>query len=56
MSQKSLHDVFVDEVRDIYDGERQITRALPKMIKKATSKDLRTALESHLETVPIARQ
>ena len=49
MSQKSLQDVFVDEVRDIYDGERQITRALPKMIKKATSKDLRTALENHLE-------
>ena len=49
MSQKSLQDVFVDEVRDIYDAERQITRALPKMIKKATSKDLRTALENHLE-------
>ena len=47
--QKTLHDAFVDEIRDIYDGERQITRALPKMIKKASSDELRTALETHLE-------
>lgn len=47
--QKTLHEAFVHEIRDIYDGERQITRALPKMIKKATSEDLRAALEEHLE-------
>ena len=47
--QKTLHDAFIHEIRDIYDGERQITRALPKMIKKATSDELRSALEAHLE-------
>ncbi len=47
--QKTLHDAFIHEIRDIYDGERQITRALPKMVKKATSDELRVALESHLE-------
>ena len=49
MAEKTLHDAFVTEIRDIYDGERQITKALPKMIKKATSDDLREALEAHLE-------
>jgi ferritin-like metal-binding protein YciE len=47
--QKTLHDAFVHEIRDIYDGERQITKALPKMIKKTTSEDLRSAFEAHLE-------
>jgi ferritin-like metal-binding protein YciE len=47
--QKTLHEAFVHEIRDIYDGERQITKALPKMIKKATSEELRSALEEHLE-------
>ena len=49
MAQKTLHEAFVHEIRDIYDGERQITKALPKMIKKTTSDELRTALEEHLE-------
>ena len=49
MAEKTLHDAFITEIRDIYDGERQITKALPKMIKKATSEDLREALEAHLE-------
>jgi ferritin-like metal-binding protein YciE len=45
----TLHDAFLDELRDTYDAERQITKALPKMIKAATSDELRTAFESHLE-------
>jgi ferritin-like metal-binding protein YciE len=45
----TLHDAFIDELRDLYDAERQITRALPKMIKSASASSLRTALESHLE-------
>jgi len=49
MAEKTLHDAFVLEIRDIYDGERQITKALPKMIKKSTSDELRTAFEEHLE-------
>jgi ferritin-like metal-binding protein YciE len=45
----TLHDAFIDELRDTYDAERQITKALPKMIKAATSEELRTAFENHLE-------
>jgi ferritin-like metal-binding protein YciE len=47
--QKTLHDIFLHEIRDIYDGERQITRALPKMMKNTTSEDLRAAFEAHLD-------
>lgn len=45
----TLHDAFVDEVRDAYDAEKQLIKALPKMAKAATSEELRTAFESHLE-------
>lgn len=44
----TLHDLFHHELRDIYDAERQLTKALPKIIKHATSEDLSTALEDHL--------
>ena len=45
----TLHDAFIDELRDTYDAEKQITKALPKMVKAATSPDLRAAFEAHLE-------
>lgn len=45
----TLRDAFVEELRDTYDAEKQITKALPKMIKAAQNDDLREALESHLE-------
>jgi ferritin-like metal-binding protein YciE len=45
----TLHDAFVDELRDTYDAERQITKALPKMVKAASSPELRAAFEAHLE-------
>ena len=45
----TLHDAFVDELRDAYDGEKQLTKALPKMAKAATSPQLRAAFESHLQ-------
>jgi ferritin-like metal-binding protein YciE len=45
---KTLHDVFVDEMRDMYNAEQQITKALPKMIKAAGSGELRRAFEFHL--------
>src|SRR5262249_59650936 len=44
-----LHDAFVDELRDLYDAEKQLTRALPKLAKTATSPALRDAFESHLD-------
>ena len=45
----TLHDAFIDELRDSYDGERQLTRALAKLAKAATSPQLREAFEAHLE-------
>jgi ferritin-like metal-binding protein YciE len=45
----TLHDMFIDELRDTYDAEKQLTKALPKLAKSASSPDLRTAFESHLE-------
>jgi ferritin-like metal-binding protein YciE len=45
----TLHDAFINELRDTYDAERQLTKALSKMAKAASSTDLRTAFESHLE-------
>lgn len=45
----TLHDLFLDELRDVYNAERQITKALPKMIKAVSHGALRTALEDHLQ-------
>jgi ferritin-like metal-binding protein YciE len=45
----SLNDLFVHTLKDIYFAERQIVKALPKMVKAADSKELAKALESHLE-------
>lgn len=45
----TLHDAFIDELRDAYDAERQLTKALPKLAKAASSADLRAAFESHLD-------
>ena len=45
----SLATLFEDELRDVYDAERQIVKALPKMIKAAANAELRSALEAHLE-------
>jgi ferritin-like metal-binding protein YciE len=47
--QGTLHDAFLDELRDAYDAEKQLLKALPKMAKRASSEDLRDAFESHLE-------
>ena len=44
----TLHDAFIDELKDVYDGERQLTKALAKLAKTATAPPLREAFESHL--------
>ncbi len=49
MAAENLHELFVDELRDIYDAEKQLTKALPKMAKACESPDLRAAFEEHLE-------
>jgi ferritin-like metal-binding protein YciE len=45
----TLHDAFLDELRDAYDAELQVTKALPTMVKAATSPKLKAALEAHLK-------
>ncbi len=49
MALKSLHDLFVNELKDLYSAENQLVKALPKMAKAANSPELRTAFEEHLE-------
>src|SRR3954462_15429556 len=44
-----LHELFLDELADVYNAEQQLTKALPKLAKAADSDELREALEQHLE-------
>jgi ferritin-like metal-binding protein YciE len=48
-SPKSIQDLFLEEARDLYDAEEQLTAAFPKLVEAATSEELRAALEMHLE-------
>ena len=45
---KNLNDLLMHELKDLYSAEKQLTKALPKMIKAADDADLRQALEDHL--------
>src|SRR6185369_13627983 len=45
----TVEDLLVDQIRDLYDAEKQLVRALPKMAKAASSDELRQAIEDHLE-------
>ncbi|HEY3876553.1 MAG TPA: ferritin-like domain-containing protein [Candidatus Kapabacteria bacterium] len=45
----NLQDVYIDELRDLYNMETQITKALPRVIKSVTNPELKQALENHLE-------
>ena len=47
--QGGLHDAFVDELRDAYDAEKQLLKALPKLAKASESEELRTAFLDHAE-------
>ena len=46
---KTLKDLFLDELADMYDAEKRIVKALPKMAKAATCEDLKAAILSHLK-------
>ena len=46
---KTLKDLFLDELADMYDAERRIVKALLKMAKAATSAELKNAIQSHLK-------
>jgi ferritin-like metal-binding protein YciE len=45
----SLRETFVTELADLYDAEKQLLKALPKMAKAASEEELKEAFQSHLE-------
>jgi len=49
MEHQALKELYIDELRDIYNAENQLVKALPKMAKTANSEELRTGFEEHLE-------
>jgi ferritin-like metal-binding protein YciE len=49
MKLQSLDDLFFEQLRDMFDAEKQIIKALPKMAKAAESDELRMAFEEHLD-------
>jgi ferritin-like metal-binding protein YciE len=49
MSLDSLHNLYVDELKDLYSAENQLLKALPKMAKKASAQELKDAFTEHLE-------
>ena len=49
MAGNNLREALVDEIRDLYNAEKQLTKALPKLAKASTNDELREAFESHLE-------
>jgi ferritin-like metal-binding protein YciE len=53
MEMESLKELFVDELKDLYSAENQILKALPKMIKKATSPELKRGFEKHLKETEV---
>jgi ferritin-like metal-binding protein YciE len=49
MTNESLKELYIDELRDIYNAENQLVKALPKLAKAATSEALNSAFKEHLE-------
>lgn len=49
MSKNSLKELYVEELKDLFSAENQLTKALPKMAKAASSEELRQGFEEHLQ-------
>ena len=49
MNQEVLKELFIEQIRDIYDAEKQLVKALPKLAKASESEELSEALNNHLE-------
>src|ERR1700737_3933204 len=49
MPNDELKELYIDELRDLYNAENQLVKALPKMAKAASSDELRQGFEEHLE-------
>ena len=48
MELESLRELYIDELKDLYSAEKQLVKALPKMVKNATNPDLKKAFSDHL--------
>lgn len=48
MSMDSLKDLYIDELKDLYNAENQLLKALPRMAKKASAPELKRAFQDHL--------
>jgi len=48
MENSALHELFIQELKDIYWAEKHLVKSLPKMIKAATSEELKEAIQMHL--------
>lgn len=49
MPNQGLKELYIDELKDLYNAENQLVKALPKMAKAASSEELRQGFEEHLE-------
>lgn len=49
MPLENLHDLLVDELKDLYSAENQLVKALPRLAKKASHLELRDAFQGHLK-------
>ena len=49
MKDNTLRELFIDELRDLYDAESRLVKALPKMAKASNSDELRSGIEHHLQ-------
>src|SRR4029077_15722073 len=49
MVKLSLRELYLDELRNLYDAENRLVKALPKLAKEAESQELRSGFEEHLE-------
>ena len=56
MQFNSLQDLYLAELKDLYDGENRIIKALPRMAEAANSQDLRSALQEHLQQTRVHAQ
>src|SRR5208283_1750601 len=48
MKIETMEDLFLEQIEDLYDAEKRLVKALPKMAEASTSQSLRQAFESHL--------
>ena len=53
MKVESLRDLYLEQLQDLYNAEQQLIKALPKMAKAATSEELKTSIENHLEETKV---